>query len=273
MANPGPQVENGYTRIANEVLEAIYSADLNSTQLKIVLAVIRYTYGFNRKEHNMSLSFISKATGITRRYVSTELSRLIERRIILITKEHTDTSSRMLKFNKHYEQWYGTDVQQVKKTTTDDEPDTTTGEDVFYTGGDESFHQERQLKDKYKDKGGNDFKSIFDFYMTLDLIKHRTYTKDMTKAIKRAMDNNKYSIEYCKELLKRHKEVVGLSKGQQYPVRARGISEFFGQKVYQGSHLICSEYDEGGKYYEQYLRGKQTKPKEPVPFRYVPYEI
>ena len=68
------QLENGYTKIANELLVAIYGTNFNATQLKIILCVIRYTYGFNRKSHELSIGFISKATGISKRYISEELN-------------------------------------------------------------------------------------------------------------------------------------------------------------------------------------------------------
>lgn len=38
-------LDDGYTRIANELLEAVMAADLTARQLKVVLAVIRKTYG------------------------------------------------------------------------------------------------------------------------------------------------------------------------------------------------------------------------------------
>lgn len=42
-------IDDGYTRIANELLEAVMAADLTARQLKVVLAVIRKTYGFGKK--------------------------------------------------------------------------------------------------------------------------------------------------------------------------------------------------------------------------------
>lgn len=41
-------IDDGYTRIANELLEAVMAADLTARQLKVVLAVIRKTYGFGK---------------------------------------------------------------------------------------------------------------------------------------------------------------------------------------------------------------------------------
>lgn len=113
------------------------------------------------------------------------------------------------------------------------------------------------------------YKDIYDYYLTLDLIKHRAYTNDIAKAIKKGITDNKYSIDYAKTLLDRHKQVVDITKKKDYPVRARGLPEFFGQKAYEATHLICSEYEEGGKLYEEYLKGKkETKERPPLTMVY-----
>ena len=45
-----PQKEHGYTAIANEIVEAIYSTPFNGSQLRIVLWVFRNSYGWRRKK-------------------------------------------------------------------------------------------------------------------------------------------------------------------------------------------------------------------------------
>ena len=55
MANP--QLENGYTRIANEILEAMAKVKLSPTQYRVLFVVWRYTYGFSRKSADLSLTF------------------------------------------------------------------------------------------------------------------------------------------------------------------------------------------------------------------------
>jgi phage replication O-like protein O len=50
-------LDNGYTRIANEILEAMAKIKLSPTQYRILFVVWRYTYGFQRKEHKLSLTF------------------------------------------------------------------------------------------------------------------------------------------------------------------------------------------------------------------------
>jgi hypothetical protein len=100
---------------------------------------------------------------------------------------------------------------------------------------------------------GQDYKSLYDYYLTLNLIKHKNYTDAMRNAIKKAMKECKYTLEDCKVLLERHSKAVELSKSADFKVKARGLDVFFGQKVYGGVNLICSEYEEGGSKYETHL--------------------
>lgn len=148
----GPQLEDGYTRIANTLLEAIYQTKFNATQLKILLLIIRYTYGFNRKSHDLSLSFIEKATGISKRYVSSELNRLIENRVVIVYENHTNTQSRRIGLNKNYTEWgIRSNLPQLKNPSTVEEKQDTTVEQSFNTTVEQSFYQERQYKDNIKD--------------------------------------------------------------------------------------------------------------------------
>ncbi|MDK2879633.1 MAG: hypothetical protein PWR06_2349 [Thermoanaerobacteraceae bacterium] len=99
------QLEHGYTKIANELLEVLAKTPLNGTQLRIILVLWRYTYGYNRKEHELSESFISKATGIHKKQIQRELNELIKYGLVFVVKEATFTSPRIIQFNKDYESW------------------------------------------------------------------------------------------------------------------------------------------------------------------------
>lgn len=81
MANP--QAENGYTRIANEILDEILRRDFTERELKIIFCVIRNTYGWNRKMHQMSLNYIARATGMNRANVSRSRSSLLASRVLV----------------------------------------------------------------------------------------------------------------------------------------------------------------------------------------------
>ncbi len=117
------QLENGYTKIANEILEALAKMPLNGTQWRILLVVFRYTYGFSRKEHGFSLSFLSAATGIHKQTIKRELDSLIAMNILTVVQDAGFSTSRVIKFNKNHETWesklkrlQSTNIVTVNKT-------------------------------------------------------------------------------------------------------------------------------------------------------------
>jgi phage replication O-like protein O len=122
-----PQIEQGYTRIANEILENIMKVSLNGTQFRIVMAVWRFTYGFQRKEHELSIGFIATAISASRSQVDRELTVLIERKI-LVAREQGAKRPRQIRFNKDYEHWIHTSaarqaIPEIKKPAKKKTPD------------------------------------------------------------------------------------------------------------------------------------------------------
>ncbi len=109
-----PQVQNGYTRIANEILEKVMQTPFNGTQFRILLAVWRLTYGFRRKEHEMSVSFLSNYINSSRSQVARELANLIERNILLVS-DTGRRNTRVIQFNKNYEDWIEFAPKPTKK--------------------------------------------------------------------------------------------------------------------------------------------------------------
>jgi len=104
----GPQVEDGFTKIANELLEAFATLPLNGTQWRIIMVVLRYTYGFNRKSAKLSETFIAKATKINSKQINREIRPLIDNNILIIEQSAAFNSPRVLKLNKHYKTWVST---------------------------------------------------------------------------------------------------------------------------------------------------------------------
>ena len=74
MANP--QLEDGYTRIANSLYEALYRTDLTGTEFRVVAFVIRQTFGYGRKSKELSATYIATGIGIPIRSVKRALSHL-----------------------------------------------------------------------------------------------------------------------------------------------------------------------------------------------------
>lgn len=102
------QLENGYTRIANKILDALAKYQLNGTQRRIIDVIWRFTYGFNKKEHDFSISFLLNALGLKRtqyKQVCRELKFLLDMKIIIEVLQPTRNNSRRLSFNKNYDLW------------------------------------------------------------------------------------------------------------------------------------------------------------------------
>ena len=80
MANP--QLEDGYTQIANEILENLMRTYLPPNQWQVLLCIIRKTYGFRKKIDWIANYQIVEATGLGKTTVSRALTRLKQQGLI-----------------------------------------------------------------------------------------------------------------------------------------------------------------------------------------------
>jgi phage replication O-like protein O len=107
-----PQVENGYTRIANEIMEKLISAGLNGTELAVTLFILRKTYGYQKLEDEISISQFLLAIPTSKQSLCSALKTLQLVKIIrLVKKGKSKLCSNLWSFNKDYDTW-----QLVKKT-------------------------------------------------------------------------------------------------------------------------------------------------------------
>jgi len=90
--------DDGYTRLANELLDALIEADLTKHQYKVALAVIRKTYGFNKSFDRITNSQIAELAKIPETRVSTAKNQLLDMGIIV-------TSGRKIGPNKVLSEW------------------------------------------------------------------------------------------------------------------------------------------------------------------------
>jgi len=77
-----PQLEDGYTRIANELLEQVLSFGFSHREQSIIFTIFRKTYGYGKKEDDISASQIGKMCGIARTHVTSTLNLLTEKNVI-----------------------------------------------------------------------------------------------------------------------------------------------------------------------------------------------
>lgn len=97
----GPHLEEGYTQVANNLLEDIMAAPLTLREMRVVLAIIRLTYGWNRKEARITGGLLAKLTGMPATKVSKTLAGLVAKNVVV---RHGGSRS-PVSLNKYVDQW------------------------------------------------------------------------------------------------------------------------------------------------------------------------
>lgn len=91
-------IEKDYTKIPNELLEALARTRLSNYEFRYIWVVIRKTYGWNKKSDYISNSQFVKETGIKKWHIWRVQKRLIWRKIV--TKR-----GNKLSLNTNYGEW------------------------------------------------------------------------------------------------------------------------------------------------------------------------
>lgn len=101
MANP--QKENGYTPIANDIMDALCKIRISGEEWQCLGVILRKTYGWNKILDEISLSQFTRATGIKKQNICRALNRLLSKKIISIIKKDNGITEYSLQ--KDYEKW------------------------------------------------------------------------------------------------------------------------------------------------------------------------
>lgn len=102
MANP--QVKDGFTRIANEVLEALAKLRIPGEANQVLLFIARKTWGYQKKVDSIPLSQFCVATGISKAHIIRAVSTLQKMNLIFIAKEGNGKVSKY-RINKDFDTW------------------------------------------------------------------------------------------------------------------------------------------------------------------------
>jgi len=226
MANP--QVENGHTKIANELYEASFRVRIPIYDYIIWHCILRNTYGYHKKENWVSLSRISEMTGIQISNVARSKRNLLNNNMI-ITK---DTN---VGIQKDYTRWKCKMATTISTDTipTDTVPKDTISRDTIPTDNKIISRDNKKIsrdnktvsveidnkdnKDNIKENLKGEQQIISDIYKTFednyqkltqevssqlnDLID--TYTADkVLKAIKGGVKYNGRNLAYIEAILK-----------------------------------------------------------------------
>jgi phage replication O-like protein O len=97
-----PQHEDGFTRLANELFEALAMTDLAPAEWRIVMVVIRKTYGFHKTVDWISNSQLVLATGLTSNRCTKAVSGLVRKGVL---SRWFDGKHLRLAIAKRYRSW------------------------------------------------------------------------------------------------------------------------------------------------------------------------
>lgn len=111
-----PQLENGYTKIANEILDALIKFRVPGEQMQCLLLILRKTYGFNKKEDVISNSQFVSETGLNKSNVCRAIKHLTLKNIVIkkdnsvvksdnVVVKSDNSGAASYCFNKDYHGW------------------------------------------------------------------------------------------------------------------------------------------------------------------------
>ncbi len=95
------KLENGYTRIANELAEALAGSSFSSSQLRVVLAVARLTYGYRKRTAQISTKKIAEACNMKLFLTQHAVADLIAAQVLF--REGGQRGE--IGINNHIDQW------------------------------------------------------------------------------------------------------------------------------------------------------------------------
>lgn len=166
-----PQLENGYTRVANELLEAIGKQGFTATQYGIILCVIRYTYGYGRKTHPLSMTFLAKWTGKSVRGIKSDFKRLVEDGVLYIKNSGQRGTTYEIGLNKDFIAWRKsipiageTDCTGEVNCTSEVDCTTLVKQTAPLLVKCTSPNKRKNKKKEYKDRIGDFFETVWNMY-------------------------------------------------------------------------------------------------------------
>lgn len=99
-----PQLEDGYTKIANEIVEVFCHYRLSGEEWLVLWAIIRKTYGWKKKSDNIALKTFADMTKLKRQTAQRALNNLVEKKVISVIK-NDDRKPNNYAFNKVFSTW------------------------------------------------------------------------------------------------------------------------------------------------------------------------
>jgi len=97
------KTNEGYTKIPNNILRAIYRSPFNGTEIRVIFFVIRMTSGWHKENKLLSYGYIAKEANLNKRNVRRAVNLLIQSKVIIKSK---DGRKNRLALNQNPTTWY-----------------------------------------------------------------------------------------------------------------------------------------------------------------------
>ena len=160
-----PQLEDGYTRLANELVEAYTRSRIPGEAMQCLWFIIRKTYGFNKLEDRISISQFSEATGLKRQHAHRGISKLVE--LNIVTKKG-DGISVSYRINKTSSTWRLSPKKVTSPKKVLECP----------VNGDKGVPKKVNTKETLKETiTKENIYSVFNFWNAQGIVKHRAVGK------------------------------------------------------------------------------------------------
>ena len=153
-------LDDGYTRIANSIMQALYTLPISNREMRVLLFILYQTYGYNHKERELSNSYIGKGIGIDAKHASKIVQKLTAAKIIK-RQNASGREPQKLAVNTHLSEWIttpetgGRTIPETRDTQTGDITIPQTGDRTIPAPGGQ-YNTDKYNTDKYKtESGGN----------------------------------------------------------------------------------------------------------------------
>jgi len=106
MSLESPQLEDGFTPIANGIMDALARTRFSGYERSVLDFLFRKTYGWSKKSDLIALSQFVDATRIAKPHIVRTIKKLVDRNVILRTVAQIgNTTLVRYEFNKHWGEW------------------------------------------------------------------------------------------------------------------------------------------------------------------------
>ena len=110
-SSENPQLEQGYTRIAHSLLEAILQYPFTGAETKFVFALIRLTYGWGKKERVLKIRELAQVGGFSFRHAKRLVKNLVRDQVLI--RRPINRVRVVLGLNKRFSTWR---LRKIPKT-------------------------------------------------------------------------------------------------------------------------------------------------------------